>query len=229
MDRFEILDENLRKLDLSPQEVIKYWLNNNRIYRSFLHQILTSKTTYAEENIFQHLQIGWYFFAEGNFSPYPDSFPNPIGVVAWLKPDIDAKEGERGLIILFDEFYGMWSDNMIQLVGCDSPSDGAENTRKLINAQKETKIKFPIAEFCEQKNSSSCQCFIPAYKQLDKIANSYSILNGAFKKVGKKMHSVLFSSTEIDVNKVLCMDMHTGKLLHLLKASPAHSHLVISF
>ena len=210
MNKFEILDKNM--LD-----------------RGCLEKILERRIE-TSGDVFPHLRIGWYMFANGKFSPYPDTFSEPIGVVAWLKPDLDAKAGERGLIILFDEYYGEWSRH--NLIFCaNEPSDGARNTQIMLKKVKSLKISIPVAEFCEKVNGkiNGVNAFIPAYKQLDKIASSYSTIRDAFQAVGKTFHPFLFSSTEVGVKHVICMDMTTAAVLKRVKGNLAHMYPVITF
>ena len=229
MSKFEILGTDMRKLDVSPKEAIKYWLATEQIDCDFLKQIIDAQTTLPED-IFPHIRIGWYMFANGKFSPFADTYPQPVGVVAWMKPDLNPKAGERGLVILFDEFSGIWAESTLHFVGCDSPSDGAENTDKMVACLKSAKIDFPIAEFCEQiRNLYNGVAFLPAYKQLDKIAISNSVICKAFQDVGKKFHTILQSSTEVDDNTVICLDMKNSNIIHSNKTSLKHAYLIMKF
>ena len=59
---------------------------------------------------FSEVEVGWYAFAGGKFSPDSDAYPNCQGVVGWVNLDKNAPEGQRGLIITPDEVEMMWSD-----------------------------------------------------------------------------------------------------------------------
>ena len=229
MNRFEILDETIKKIGASPQDVLQYWLNNNRITKDYLNKLLEVKIEIADD-VFSHLRIGWYLFANGKFSPYPDTFPKPIGVVAWMKPDLNAKAGERGIIILFDEYYGEWSSRNLLLFAND-PINGDKNTQVMLRKAKALEISVPVAEFCEKVNKTIglTSAFIPAYKQLDRIAIGYSTICDAFQAVGKTCHPFLFSSTEVDCKQVICMDMTTAKVTENVKTISAHMYPIILF
>lgn len=229
MNKFKILDETIKHLGSSPQEILQYWVTNNFLSSDFLRKVVNTKIA-VETDIFSCLRIGWYVFKGGQFSPYPDTFPDPIGVVAWLKPDLNAKAGERGLVILFDEYYGIWSLRNLLFGVCDS-GDGAQNTQIMLQRVKSLKTSIPVAEFCEKvsDNIDWANAFIPAYKQLDKIASSYSIIRDAFEAVGKTFHPFLFSSTEVDSKYVICMDMTTAAVLKRVKVNSAHMYPIMTF
>jgi len=229
MNKFEILDETMKKIVTSPCEVLQYWLANNMLNRDLLQQFIETQNDVSVD-VFSCLRIGWYAFEGGRFSPYPDTFPNLIGVVAWLKPDLDAKAGERGFVILFDEYYGEWSLRNLLFCVRDS-SDGAQNTKTMLQRVKSLKISIPVAEFCEKVSNKIdwADAFIPAYKQLDKIASSYSIIRDAFEVVGKTFHPFLFSSTEVDSKHVICMDMKTAKVVETMKDSWIYAYPIMTF
>lgn len=229
MNRFEILDETIKKIGASPQEVLQYWVKNNSITKDYLNKLLEVKIEIADD-VFSHLRIGWYLFANGKFSPYPDTFQKPIGVVAWIKPDLNAKAGERGIVVLFDEYYGEWSKRNLLLFAND-PSDGDKNTQVMLQKAKVLEISVPVAEFCEKVNKTIgwTRAFIPAYKQLDRIAIGYSTIFDAFQAVGKTFHSFLFSSTEVGCKQVICMDMTTAKITENVKTNSAYMYPIILF
>ena len=229
MNKFEIWDETIKHLGSSPQEIMRYWLANNMLDRGCLEKVLESKIEFSGE-VFPHLRIGWYMFANGKFSPYPDTFSVPIGVVAWLKPNLEAKAGERGFIVLFNEYYGVWSDHNLLYLSRDT-SDGEKNTQNILQKAKTLKLLEPVAEFCEATNKliGGANAFIPAYKQLDKIASSYSVIRDAFEAVGKTFHPFLFSSTEVDCKHVMCMDMTTASVLKRVKTDATYMYPIIVF
>lgn len=229
MNRFEILDETIKKIGSSPQEVLQYWLKNDYINRDYVEKLLEANMEVADD-VFSHLRIGWYLFANGKFSPNPDTFSKPIGVVAWMKPDLHARAGERGIIILFDKYYGEWSQQNLLLFAND-PSDGDKNTQLILRKAKALEISIPVAEFCEEVNKTIgwTSVFIPAYKQLDRIATGYTVIRDAFQAVGKTFYELLFSSTECDANHVVAMDLTKAKPIHFTKETVAHMHPIILF
>ena len=110
-------------------------------------------------------------------------------------------------------------------------SDGAQNTKTMLQRVKSLKISIPVAEFCEKVSNKIdwADAFIPAYKQLDKIASSYSIIRDAFEAVGKTFHPFLFSSTEVDSKHVICMDMKTAKVVETMKDSWIYAYPIMTF
>ena len=86
--------------------------------------------TSTQENS-SKVEVGWYAFEGGKFSPDPIAYPNRQGVVAWLNPDLKAPIGKRGLIITPDEIQLPWADEYCKTGACDT-EDGVLNTGKLM-------------------------------------------------------------------------------------------------
>ena len=79
-----------------------------------------------------NIDVGWFAFAGGNFSPYPNAYPNCQGVVAWVNSDTNAPEGERGLIVTPDEVESPWTCTECY-TGVTNDEDGKQNTRLLLD------------------------------------------------------------------------------------------------
>ena len=135
---------------------------------------------------FSEVEVGWYAFAGGKFSPDSDTYPNCQGVVGWVNPDKSAPKGQRGLIVTPDEVKKAWSS-----VNCETnikdEYDGKGNTEKLIAYGKKCKINFPAAEWCAAYCKNGVrpgEGFMPAKEQLKRIVANRKIVNPALQKIG---------------------------------------------
>lgn len=171
------------------------------------------------------IEVGYYAFEGGKFSPDPKTYPNLQGVVAWLNPDPNAPAGKRGLIITPDESLILWADKDCVTGICDE-EDGQANTRKLIAYGKEHGISFPAAKWCYAYSKNAVtpgEGFLPAKNQLKRIVANRDIINPALEKIGGKiLKSLIWSSSEDSNNCVWgvnasygCVDYY-GKSLRSL-------------
>ena len=167
------------------------------------HQTVSASQSTPETNdsAVPEIQVGWYAFAGGKFSPDPDSYPNCQGVVGWVNPDKSAPQGQRGLIVTPDEVEKAWSDKDCE-TNIKDEYDGKGNTEKLIAYGKKHKIKFPAAEWCNAycKNGvKPREGFMPAKEQLERIVANWEIVNPALQKIGGIiLDGWIWSSCEYD-------------------------------
>lgn len=119
-----------------------------------------------------------YAFEGGKFSRNKDAYPNCQGVVGWINPDINAPEGDRIYVVLFDNerFHHQCKEGVSTLDYMKSPSafcrtgiddlyDGRSNTKRWLEYGKQHDIKFEAAEFAFNycKNGvKQGEAFIPA-------------------------------------------------------------------
>ena len=150
---------------------------------------------------FSEVEVGWYAFAGGKFSPDSDAYPNCQGVVGWVNPDKNAPEGQRGLIITPDEVEMMWSDKYYE-TNIKDEYDGKGNTEKLIAYGKKCKINFPAAEWCAAYCKNGVrpgEGFMPSKEQLKRIVANRMIVNPALQKInGVELSGWIWSSSEHD-------------------------------
>ena len=148
---------------------------------------------------FSEVEVGWYAFAGGKFSPDSDAYPNCQGVIGWVNPDKNAPEGQRGLIITPDEVEMMWSDKYYE-TNIKDEYDGKGNTERLIAYGKKCKINFPAAEWCVAYCKNGVrpgEGFMPAKEQLKRIVANRMIVNPALQKIdGIKLSGWIWSSSE---------------------------------
>ena len=152
---------------------------------------------------FSEVEVGWYAFAGGKFSPDSDAYPNCQGVVGWVNPDKNAPEGQRGLIITPDEVEMMWSDKYYE-TNIKDAYDGKGNTEKLIAYGKKCKINFPAAEWCAAYCKNGVrpgEGFMPAKEQLKRIVANRMIVNPALQKIdGSELSGWIWSSSKYSYN-----------------------------
>ena len=136
-----------------------------------------------------------YAFEGGKFSSDKDAYPNCQGVVGWINPDINAPEGDRVYIVLFDktELHHQCEEGVTTAPYCcrDIPStfcetgindfyDGRTNTKRWLEYGKQHDIKFEAAEYAFDycKNGvKQGEAFIPAREQLMRVfVDVYPIL-----------------------------------------------------
>ena len=152
------------------------------------HQTVSASQSTPETNdsAVPEIQVGWYAFAGGKFSPDPNAYPNCQGVVGWVNPDKSAPQGQRGLVITPDEVEMMWSDKHCE-TNIKDEYDGKGNTKELIAYGKAHDIAFPAAEWCAQYSKNGVnpgEGFMPASEQLKRIVANRKIVNPALQKIG---------------------------------------------
>ena len=152
------------------------------------HQTVSASQSTPETNdsAVPEIQVGWYAFAGGKFSPNPNAYANCQGVVGWVNPDKNAPQGQRGLIVTPDEVKKAWSDKHCE-TNIKDEYDGKGNTEKLIAYGKAHDISFPAAEWCAQYSQNGVrpgEGFMPASEQLKRIVANRKIVNPALQKIG---------------------------------------------
>ena len=177
------------------------------------------------------IEVGYYAFAGGKFSPDPNAYPNCQGVVAWLNPDPNAPIGKRGLILM-PETVKTWLADKNCETGIGDEEDGKTNTRSLIAWGKKHEISFPAAEWCyrySQNGVKSGEGFLPAKKQLERIVASRDIINPALEKIdGKILNGWIWSSSEYSYNYAWYMSVD-GCVFGNSKINPFSVRCVIAF
>ncbi len=146
------------------------------------------------------VKVGWYAFADGNFSPNPDAYEQLQGVVGWLNPDKDAPSGQRGLIVLAEVESLPWANaRCVTRVWGD---DGKYNTRLLLEYGKRNNIAFPAAEWCasySQNGIKAGEAFLPSKLQLLQLSANLDIICSALAELGIDLgvYATCWSSTEV--------------------------------
>ena len=175
----------------------------------------SQSTPETNDSVFPEVQIGWYAFAGGKFSPDPDAYPNCQGVVGWVNPDKSAPQGQRGLIVTPDEVQKAWSDKDCE-TNIKDEYDGKGNTEKLIAYGKKHKIKFPAAEWCAQYSKNGVkpgEGFLPAIKQLERIVVNREIVNPALKRInGVELYGWIWSSSEGNLSRAWFVHAYGGNV-----------------
>lgn len=169
------------QLGLPFECIVGYWLDGGKLE---FDKLLQKKS--EMENLSSKIEIGYYAFEGGKFSPDPKTYPNLQGVVAWLNPDPNAPVGKRGLILMPDAMLKLWADKNCE-TGIGDEEDGKTNTRRLIAWGKKHGISFPAAEWCYRYSQNGVKPgdgFLPAKNQLKRIVANRDIINSALKKIG---------------------------------------------
>ena len=169
------------------------------------HQTVSASQSTPETNdsAVPEIQVGWYAFAGGKFSPNPNAYANCQGVVGWVNPDKNAPQGQRGLIVTLDEVKKAWSDKHCE-TNIKDEYDGKGNTEKLIVYGKAHGISFPAAEWCAQYSQNGVrpgEGFMPASEQLKRIVANREIINPAMQKIdGVELGGWIWSSSKYSYN-----------------------------
>ena len=178
------------------------------------------------------LEVGWYAFEDGKFSPIPYAYPNCQGVVAWLNPDPNAPKGKRGLILTPEVFMTLWGEICFQ-TGIGDMADGQSNTQKLLAYGKEHGIAFPAAEWCASYSKNGVkagQGFLPAVNQLEQIVVTIKVVNLSLAQIGGViLDGLILSSTEFNEHGVYYIDTDNGQTNLYEKNKPLCVRCVIAF
>ena len=181
---------------------------------------------------FSEVEVGWYAFAGGKFSPDPKAYANCQGVVGWVNPDKSVPQGQRGLIVTPDEVKAVWSNDYCETNARDE-YDGKYNTEKLIAYSKKHKIKFPAAEWCVRYSKNGARPgdgFMPALKQLKRIVANREIVNPALQKIGGvELHGWIWSSSEGTYYGTWLVRATDGYVYHATKDDVDYVRCVLAF
>ena len=163
-----------------------------------------------------NIDVGWFAFAGGKFSPDPSAFDDLFGVVAWVNPDKRAPKGERVLILMPNaKPVEKWSNKIIEAKISDE-QDGAANTKDLISFGWKHRMYFPAVEWCFQycrNGVTAGTAFLPANKQWQKIVPNADVINRAMFIIdGVPLRGKVLSSTEYGTHFVWSVDTGSGSL-----------------
>ncbi len=214
------------QLGLPFECIVGYWLDGGKLE---FDKLLQKKS--EMENLSSKIEVGYYAFAGGKFSPDSKAYPNCQGVVAWLNPDPNAPAGKLGLIIAPDAMQILWADKNCE-TGIGDEEDGQANTLKLIAYGKEHGISFTAAEWCYAYSNNGVKPgdgFLPALNQLKRIVANRDIINPALEKIGGKiLKSLIWSSSEYSYNYAWYMSVD-GCVFGNSKINPFSVRCVIAF
>ena len=145
------------------------------------------------------IDVGWYAFANGEFSLDYTAYSDLVGVVAWLNPDENPPHGKRGLIIALKQACFYWC-NIYAKFWATLKDDGELNTYQMFVSQEKFNALVPAVEWCcnyPLYGVYEGKGFIPAKTQLENIVVNFGQINNALDKVGgDKLQDWLMSSTE---------------------------------
>jgi len=151
------------------------------------------------------IKVGWYAFANGEFSLDYTAYPDLVGVVAWVNPDENAPKGKQGLIVTLKQAYFYWS-NLYAKFWATLNDDGGLNTYQMFVSRKRFNALVPAAEWCYNyclKGVYKGKGFIPAKTQLENIVSNSKAINESLEKVGgDKLQNWLMSSTEVSETEI---------------------------
>ena len=227
MNKIKDVENYLKNLLFSGEITIEELENLSVRLRDELKQPKKKNTS-----SFSEVEVGWYAFAGGKFSPDSDAYPNCQGVVGWVNLDKNAPEGQRGLIITPDEVEMMWSDKYYETKIKDE-YDGKGNTKELIAYGKAHDITFPAAEWCAQYSKNGVnpgEGFMPASEQLKRIVANREIVNPALQKIGGIiLDGWIWSSSEYGSYGAWVVYAYDGTVSNYYKNSYGYVRCVLAF
>ncbi len=151
------------------------------------------------------IEVGWYAFANGEFSLDYTAYLDLIGVVAWVNPEENAPKEKQGLIITLNQAYFYWC-NIYAKFWATLKDDGKLNTYQMFVSQERFNALVPAAGWCNNyplKGVYKGKAFIPSKIQLENIVSNSKVINEALEKVGgDKLQNWLMSSTEVSETEV---------------------------
>ena len=220
LSKLKKLDESLQALGLSKDEVLAYWLQEKGI--ALKHSNGVKEVKYAqwqdypvidwnfgEDDIRSRVDIGWYVFAGGHFSPNKNAYPNCQGVIGIINDDPTAEEGERIKIVLRHQKNLKWCEEYIYTKVTDE-DNGRENTRRLLEYGKKKGLCFPAMEFARDYNFDGVkagEAYVPAMHELKKLNKNYEVIHNALRQIGSSFCSSFgdwhWSSSEFFTDRAL--------------------------
>ncbi len=227
MDRFEELNALVKKLKLTPKDVLRNWIINKEITADTLEEIFCR----LELDVALEPQVGWYAYANGIFAPYSDAYSGLLGIISWLNPDAKAKQGERGLILIPKKFTDKWANNY-SITRVNNTLDGQSNTNKLVAWSKIKNYVFYAAQACSRYNTLGVekgQAFLPAVEQLSAIAKNVTSIRTAMRDLGLNFEGKLLTSTEYGNHFAYTVNVDTGEVSGISKIQNCDYYPVIAF
>lgn len=178
------------------------------------------------------IDVGWYAFANGEFSLDYTAYLDLVGVVAWLNPKENPPKGKHGLIIALKQEYLYWC-NIYAKLGATLKDDGNLNTYQMFVSQKRFNALVPAAKWCNEyplKGVYAGKGFIPAKIQLENITSNFELINNALEKVGgDKLQDWLMSSTEESETEMWICYSHFPLLDTCSKRQKSFVRCVVAF
>lgn len=227
MNRYETLNATIKELGLTPKDVLRNWIINKEVDTDTLEEVFCR----LELDTTIEPQVGGFAFINGLFAPYSDAYSGLLGVVAWLNSDTNAKEGERGLILIPKKFTDKWSNNYGK-TKIDHLSDGMQNTNQLMVWSKLKKYVFYAAQKCVNYHSKGIkkgQAFLPAVNQLSEIVKNVTPIRAAMRELGLDFGGKLLTSTEYTEHYAYAVDVETGKQSGISKIQNCDYYPIIAF
>ena len=227
MDRFETLNATIKKLKLTPKDILRNWIFTHEVDTDTLEEVFCR----LELDATLEPQIGGYAFINDIFAPYPTAYSGLLGIVSWLNPDANAKPGERGLILIPKKFTDKWA-NSYGRTGINHVYDGAANTDKLMVWSNLKKYVFYAAQMCNKYSSKGIekgQAFLPAVEQLSAIVKNIKPIRAAMKELGLDFGGKLLTSTEYTEHYAYTVDVETGEVSGISKIQNCDYYPVIAF
>ena len=158
------------------------------------------RSRFSKDDIRRQTKLFWYAFEGKKFAPNYDAYPNCEGVVGWINPSPDARDGDKVYIVLSRRELCEYSDCDCE-TGARDLYDGRANTLKLLKYGKKSGVRFPALEqicFWFDERVIQGEIFIPAREQLMRTYKNEDMINKALLNIGGRFFMGSKSSSEID-------------------------------
>ena len=191
--KINVLDDFLKSIQLSKNDVLSHSVSTNLKD----YPIINSK--FGEDDIRSKVQVGWYAFAGGHFSPKKDAFPDCQGVIGIINDDPKAKEGNRVKVVLRHQKDMIeWCEEYIY-TKVTNEDNGRENTRRLLEYGKKKGLCFPAMEFAQNYAFDGVkpgEAYVPAKAELKVLSKNYEVIKKALEQIGSSFNYYYWSSSE---------------------------------
>ena len=200
---------NKEKIDLLAKIAVEFGLTIEEVIAAWQKETYSPSKgwiappiinpNFGEDDIRSRVDIGWYAFAGGHFSPNKDAYPNCQGVIGIINDDPTAKEGNRVKVVLRHQKELKWCEKIIY-TGVIDVNNGKENTRRLLEFGKKKGIKFPAMAFAQDyafDGVKAGEAYVPARDELKELSKNFKVIDDALNQIGSSFDDWYWSSSEL--------------------------------
>ena len=206
-DKINLVEHLIQSYGLSLSQVVEHWVEQHKIGERIICKNIEPETVQLYDSVFSaddirlRVSLFDYAFEGGKFSSDKDAYPNCQGVVGWINPDPNAREGDRVYVVLPEQVKLPYATVLGENVDVADELDGRENTKKLINNVIQSGDSAPAAlyafNYCN-RGVKKGQAFLPASLQMEKIAVSGNAIRSALRQIGGTFKVPLWTSSMRD-------------------------------
>lgn len=198
MQKIKLLNEYVKNLGLTPQQVVNTWIKDGLIGKELTKvetiSLLPSKKFVTPNNVYP----GMFCYSTEDNLIFPEIIPE-------LKEQINSvvcKVKKSKIFSLCRELKQLpWSNDNLY-VGMEEDLSGIENTRFILDAVKKQKVKAEAAQYCFnycRHGVKKGSAFLFSITELNFAFQNRKIVNKSFSELDEELLQYMFwSSSEVN-------------------------------